>query len=77
MNLSTMAQCFSYDSQGRISLDERLLKYAEIEGKEVVLLGNFSTFSIWSKEKYDATMSSDVVDQSAKIKSSLPKLGGI
>ena len=77
MELSAMAQSFSFDSQGRISLDDKLLKFAGIEGKEAVLLGNFSTFSIWSKDKYEETMSNDVAAQSAKLSTSLPKLGGI
>ena len=77
MELSAMAQSFTFDSQGRISLDDKLLEYAGIKGKEAVLLGNFSTFSIWSKETYDAKMSGDVTAQSAKLATSLPKLGGI
>lgn len=77
MELSAMAQSFNYDSQGRIGLDEKLLEYAGIKGKEVILLGNFTTFSIWSKEKYEATLTKSVAEQSAKLASSLPKLGGI
>lgn len=77
MVLSTMAQSFSYDGQGRISLDDKLLEFAGIKGKEVVLLGNFNTFSIWSKERYDAKMSSDLGEQSKKLESSLSTLGKI
>jgi DNA-binding transcriptional regulator/RsmH inhibitor MraZ len=77
MELSAMAQSFSYDSQGRISLDDKLLEYAGIKGKEVVLLGNFSTFSIWSTDNYEKSISGDVQEQSQKLKTSLPKLGGI
>ena len=77
MELSAMAQSFSFDSQGRISLDDKLLKFAGIDSKEVVLLGNFNTFSIWSKDKYETAMTNDVAAQSAKLSTSLPKLGGI
>lgn len=77
MELSAMAQSFSLDSQGRITLDDKLLEFAGIEGKEAVLLGNFSTFSVWSTEKFEQKMSTNVSEQSAKLSTSLPKLGGI
>ena len=77
MELSSMAQSFSYDAQGRISLDDHLLEFAGIEGKEVVLLGNFGTFSIWSQEKYDSSVSKSVKERTAKLNSSLSKLGKI
>lgn len=77
MELSSMAQSFSYDGQGRISLDEHLLEFAGIDGKEVVLLGNFGTFSIWSQETYDRSVSKSVKERSAKLNASLSKLGKI
>lgn len=77
IELSSMAQSFSYDSQGRISLDEHLLEFAGIEGKEVVLQGNFGTFSIWSKDVYEAKVSKSVKERSEKLAGSLLKLGNI
>ncbi len=51
MDLSSMAQSFGCDKSGRIMLNERLIRHAGIE-KEAVLLGTFSTFTIWSAERY-------------------------
>ncbi len=75
IELSSMAQSFSYDSQGRISIDEHLLEFAGIQGKEVVLQGNFGTFSVWSKEVYDSKVSKSVKERSEKLAGSLSKLG--
>jgi len=77
IELSSMAQSFSYDSQGRISLDDHLLEFAGIDGKEVVLQGNFGTFSIWSKDVYDTKVSKSVKERSEKLPDSLTKLGRI
>ena len=75
VKLSAIAQSFTYDSQGRMSLSDKLLKYAGIEGKEVVLQGNFSTFSIWNPERYDSVVADDVDKQSEELSELLPKLG--
>ncbi len=76
VRLSSMAQTFSFDAQGRINLDPILIEYAGI-GKEVVLQGNFATFSIWSQARYDDFVSGNTAERSAKLVESLPKLGGI
>ena len=41
------------DSQGRINLPDNLLRLAEITG-EVVLVGNFNEFEIWSPKRWEA-----------------------
>ncbi len=53
MYLSSMAHSFGCDKQGRIHLNEQLIKHAKIV-KESVLLGNFTTFSIWNPKRYGA-----------------------
>ncbi len=51
MYLSSMAHAFGCDKQGRVQLNEALLGHAGIS-KQALLVGNFSTFSIWSPERY-------------------------
>jgi len=51
--LMAMAHRFSCDKQGRINLNEKLVRHARIE-KGAVLLGKLSTFSIYSAEVYEA-----------------------
>ena len=46
-----VAQAFTFDKQGRIALSEALLKHAGI-GKEAVLAGALSKFSIFSPERW-------------------------
>ncbi len=41
-----------FDSQGRINLDDNLIKYAEIE-KECVIIGAGHVVEIWSKKNWD------------------------
>lgn len=68
--LMAMAHSFSCDKQGRISLNDRLIKHAAI-GKGAVLLGKLSTFSIYSEEKYKELSlpgMQDTVDQAAVYK---------
>jgi MraZ protein len=50
-----MAHSFSCDKQGRINLNEKLIKHAQI-GKGAVLLGMMSTFNIYSEELRDAAL---------------------
>jgi MraZ protein len=39
------------DSQGRIQINKLLLAHADLE-KDVIVVGNFVTFSIWKPERY-------------------------
>lgn len=48
----------AFDTQGRIRISDKLLRYAEIED-EVVLLTGFTNIEIWAAKK---APSSDVVD---------------
>ncbi len=51
--LMGMAHSFSCDKQGRINLNEALIRHAGIT-KATVLLGKVSTFSIYSESVYEA-----------------------
>lgn len=51
MYLSSMAHSFGCDKQGRMQLNEALMSHAGLS-KETLLVGNFSSFSIWSPERY-------------------------
>ncbi len=55
MYLSSKAHSFGCDKQGRINLNDALIKHASIE-KDTILLGNFVTFSIWNPKRYDDYM---------------------
>ena len=46
------------DSQGRISINASLMRHASLK-KEVIMVGNFVTFSIWEPSRYDAYIDSD------------------
>tara|TARA_A100001037_G_C14791665_1_gene474923 strand:- start:24 stop:470 length:447 start_codon:yes stop_codon:yes gene_type:complete len=51
MQLGSQSHSFGCDKQGRINLNDKLLKHAGIKGK-AALVGNFTTFSVWSEERY-------------------------
>lgn len=55
------AHRFACDKQGRINLNDKLIDYARIE-KSTVLLGEISTFSIYSAEMYDQLNGDDSDD---------------
>jgi MraZ protein len=63
--LMSMAHSFSCDKQGRINLNDKLVKHAQI-GKGAVLLGKLSTFSIYSEELYNACQSEGPSDPTAR-----------
>ena len=46
-----VAQTFSFDSQGRIALNEALRRHAGLE-KEVVLNGSFTKFNLYSPQRW-------------------------
>jgi DNA-binding transcriptional regulator/RsmH inhibitor MraZ len=60
-----MAHSFTCDKQGRINLNDRLLRHSNIQ-KGVVLIGKLSTFSLFSNEGYDKFQSSYSGDSNAK-----------
>ena len=51
MDLFAKANSFGCDKQGRINLSDSLRAHAGIK-KEAVLVGNFTSFSIWSSQRY-------------------------
>ena len=63
--LMSMAHSFSCDKQGRINLNDKLVKHAKIE-KGAVLLGKLSTFSIYSADIYAAVQSTGPSDPQAQ-----------
>ena len=68
--LMSMAHSFTCDKQGRMSLNGKLIQHAQI-GKEAVLLGRMSTFSIHSEALYNATQAegpSDPATRAAVVK---------
>jgi MraZ protein len=56
--IMSMAHNFSCDKQGRISLNEKLVKHAGL-GKSAVLLGEASKFVIYDEAFYDQLMAED------------------
>ncbi|MGJ8653518.1 MAG: division/cell wall cluster transcriptional repressor MraZ [Opitutaceae bacterium] len=63
--LMSMAHSFSCDKQGRINLNEKLVKHAKIK-KGAVLLGKLSTFSIYSEEIFKAIEATTPVEPEAQ-----------
>ena len=51
MDLFAQSDSFGCDKQGRINLSERLRAHASIE-REAILVGNLSSFVIWSSQRY-------------------------
>ncbi|MGZ0654320.1 division/cell wall cluster transcriptional repressor MraZ [Coraliomargarita sp. W4R72] len=56
--IMSMAHNFSCDKQGRINLNEKLIKHAGLQ-KSVVLLGEASKFMIYDEVFYDQLMADD------------------
>jgi MraZ protein len=50
--LFSKADSFFYDKQGRVLLNEHLMKHSRIE-KSALLVGNYVTFSIWNPIRYE------------------------
>ena len=57
--IMSMAHNFACDKQGRINLNEKLIKHASLE-KSVVLLGEVSKFKIFDESFYDQLTAVDV-----------------
>ena len=56
--IMSMAHNFACDKQGRINLNEKLIKHASLE-KSVVLLGEASKFKIFDESFYNQLMATD------------------
>jgi MraZ protein len=52
-NFFALAQNFTFDKQGRVSLTEELLAHAGITGRETMLGGALTKFGIFSPERWD------------------------
>ena len=63
--LMSMAHQFSCDKQGRINLNEKLVKHAQSK-KGAVLVGIMSTFHIYSEELRDAVVAEGPSDPSTR-----------
>lgn len=58
--LGAVSQECECDSQGRISIPQRLIDYAELKsGDEAMLVGAIATGQIWSKENWRKNQTSD------------------
>ena len=56
--IMSMAHNFACDKQGRINLNEKLIKHASLK-KSVVLLGEASKFKIFDESFYDQLMATE------------------
>jgi MraZ protein len=65
VELMSMAHQFSCDKQGRINLNEKLVKHAHIK-KGTVLVGIMSTFHIYSEELRSAAVAEGPSDPVAR-----------
>ncbi|MGJ8640924.1 MAG: division/cell wall cluster transcriptional repressor MraZ [Opitutaceae bacterium] len=65
VELMSMAHQFSCDKQGRINLNEKLVKHAQIK-KGTVLVGIMSTFHIYSEELRNAAVAEGPSDPATR-----------
>ncbi len=56
--LASRSNLLPWDAQGRIRVSDDLLRFAELEG-EVVLVGGFDCFELWSPKRWNALMQSE------------------
>ncbi|MDR0595392.1 MAG: hypothetical protein LBF94_01675 [Puniceicoccales bacterium] len=61
------------DSQGRVQINKFLMAHADLQ-KDVMVVGNFVTFSIWKPERYDKYIGGEFCEQDETNKI-LTKLG--
>ena len=61
------------DEQGRMSISKKLWSHADLS-KDIILVGNFVTFSLWNPERYESYISSDN-DEEDDISRMLMQLG--
>lgn len=64
--LFSKADMFSCDSKGRVKLEDRLIKFAEITS-EAVFVGGGSVFNIWEPERFRAYVESDTMGDLSSI----------
>jgi len=69
----SVAEKCTLDRAGRILIPPLLREYAELN-KDIVIIGNFDTFEIWNKQKWDE-YNKDSHDVFKNIKERLEKLG--
>lgn len=56
--LAHRSNLLPWDSQGRIRVSDELLRFAELEN-EVVLVGAFESFELWSPKRWNEQMQSE------------------
>ncbi|MDR2436055.1 MAG: hypothetical protein LBD33_01945 [Puniceicoccales bacterium] len=61
------------DSQGRVQINKLLLSHAGLE-KDVIVVGNFVTFSIWKPERYGEYIGGESCERD-EVNKILTKLG--
>ena len=71
--LFSQAEQLMCDGQGRISISKQLSSHADLS-KDIILVGNFVTFSLWNPERYESYISSDN-DEEDDISRMLMQLG--
>jgi MraZ protein len=64
--LFSKADTFSCDSRGRIKIEEKLLKHAQIQS-EVVFVGGGSTFNMWEPEKFRNYLEKEPLEDVASV----------
>jgi MraZ protein len=64
--LFSKADTFSCDNKGRIKIEERLLKYAQIQS-EAVFIGGGSTFNIWEPENFRNYLAKESQEDAASV----------
>lgn len=58
IKLFSQADTFGCDKQGRINLNEKLLKHSKMK-KSALLVGSYVTFSIWDPNVYENYLNSN------------------
>jgi MraZ protein len=64
--LFSKADTFSCDNKGRIKIEERLLKHAQIQS-EAVFIGGGSTFNIWEPENFRNYLAKEPQEDAASV----------
>lgn len=72
--LLASADSFSFDKNGRITVNDRLFQHAGIT-KEVVLAGTVNFFQLWNPERYEAYVADDEEDEDGDLSDILADLG--
>jgi MraZ protein len=64
--LFSKADTFSCDSKGRVKIEEKLLKHAQIQS-EVIFVGGGSTFNAWEPEKFKNYLERESLEDVASV----------